>query len=223
MKVSHRMTANPITATPKTSYREAMQIMQENHVNHLPIVTEKGRLVGLVTQEDMLSASPSPVTSLSVFEIYSLLDKITMDQIMSKPVLAVDEDCSLPAAARFMVDNDIGCLAIMEGDKLIGIITDTDIFKAFIEVMGGGQPGSHIEVGLPDEKGQLAATLSAMAAAGSSIVAVTVFEDRPGYAIVDIKERGGDEKRLREELEKLESAEIIEFRPAEKYELLRFK
>jgi acetoin utilization protein AcuB len=223
MKVSHRMTTNPITATPKTSYREAIHLMQGNHVNHLPIVTDKGRLVGLVTQEDMLSASPSPVTSLSVFEIYSLLDKIKMEQIMSKPVLAVKADCSLPAAARFMVDNDVGCLPVMEGDKLIGIITDTDIFKAFIEVMGGGQPGSRIEVELPDKKGQLAATLSAMAAAGSSIVSVTVFEDRPGYAIVDIKERGGDEKKLREELEKLGTAEIIEFRPDEEYELLSFK
>jgi acetoin utilization protein AcuB len=222
MKVNHRMTANPITATPKTTYREAMKLMQDNHVNHLPIVTDKGKLVGLVTQEDMLSASPSPVTSLSVFEIYSLLDKITMERIMSKPVLAVDEHCSLPAAARFMVDNDVGCLPIMDGDKLVGIITDTDIFKAFIEVMGGGQPGSRIEVGLPDEKGQLAATLSAMAAAGSSIVSVTVFEDRPGYAIVDIKERGGDEKQLREELEKLGSAEIREFRPTEEYRLLSF-
>jgi ACT domain-containing protein len=89
-------------------------------------------------------------------------------------------------------------------------------------VMGGGQPGTCIEVGLPDEKGQLAATLSAMAAAGSSIVSVTVFEDRPGYAIVDIKERGGDEKQLREELEKLGSAEIREFRPTEEYRLLSF-
>jgi acetoin utilization protein AcuB len=222
MKVNHRMTSNPITAAPNTTYREAMQLMQDNYVNHLPIVTDKGKLVGLVTQEDMLSASPSPVTSLSVFEIYSLLDKITMSKIMSKPVLAIDEDCSLPAAARFMVDNDVGCLPVVEGDKLVGIITDTDIFKALIEVMGGGQPGTCIEVGLPDEKGQLAATLAAMAAAGSSIVSVTVFEDRPGYAIVDIKERGGDEKKLRAELEKLGTAEILEFRPTEEYRLLSF-
>ena len=222
MKVKHRMTSNPITAKPHTTYREAMQLMQDNHVNHLPILTEKGKLVGLVTYADMLGASPSPVTSLSVFEIYSLLDKIKMDQIMSKPVLAVEEDCSLPAAARFMVDNDIGCLPVMDGNKMVGIITDTDIYKAFIEVMGGGQPGTCIEVGLPDEKGVLATILGAMAAADSSIVSVSVFNDRPGYAIVDIKERGGDEKKLRAELEKLGTGEILEFRPSEDYCLLSF-
>jgi len=222
MKVKHRMTSNPITAKPHTTYREAMQLMQDNHVNHLPILTEKGKLVGLVTYADMLGASPSPVTSLSVFEIYSLLDKIKMDQIMSKPVLAVEEECSLPAAARFMVDNDIGCLPVMDGNKMVGIITDTDIYKAFIEVMGGGQPGTHVEMELPDEKGVLATILGAMAAADSSIVSVSVFNDRPGYAIVDIKERGGDEKKLRAELEKLGTGEILEFRPSEDYCLLSF-
>lgn len=223
MKVNLRMTSNPITATPKTTYREAMHLMQDNHIHHLPIVNDKGKLVGLVSHSDMLSASPSPVTTLSVFEIYSLLDKVTMDKIMSTPVLAVEEDCSLSAAARFLIDNEIGCLPVMDGDKLAGIITDTDIFKTFVDVMGGGQPGTRVEVQMPDVKGQLAAVLGAMVAAGSYIVSVTLFYDKPGYAIADIKERGGDEKKLRAELEKLGTVEILEFRLTEENRLLSFK
>lgn len=222
MKVNTRMTSNPITATPKTTYREAMHLMQDNHIRHLPIVNEKGRLVGLVSHSDMLSASPSPVTTLSVFEMYSLLDKVTMDEIMSTPVMAVEHDCSLSAAARFMTDNEIGCLPIVDGDELVGIITDADLFKTFVEIMGGGQPGSRVEVQMPDEKGQLAAVLGAMVAAGSYIVSVTLFYDKPGYAIANIKERGGDEEQLRAELEKLGTAEILEFRSTEENRLLTF-
>jgi acetoin utilization protein AcuB len=159
---------------------------------------------------------------LSVFEIYSLLDKVTMADIMSKPALAIEEDCSLAAAAQFMIDNGIGCLPVMREDKLVGIITDTDIFGVFVEAMGGDQAGSYVEVQMPDEKGQLASTLSAMVAAGSYIVSVSLFYDNPGYAIAAIKERGGEEKKLREELKKLGAVELLEFRPSEQNRLLSF-
>jgi acetoin utilization protein AcuB len=145
-----------------------------------------------------------------------------MDKIMSTPVLAVEEDCSLSAAARFLIDNEIGCLPVVDGDKLVGIITDTDIFKTFVDIMGGGQPGTRVEVQMPDVKGQLAAVLGAMVAAGSYIV-YSLFYDKPGYAIADIKERGGAEKKLRAELEKLGTVEILEFRPTEENRLLSLK
>jgi acetoin utilization protein AcuB len=147
---------------------------------------------------------------------------VTLDEFMSKPVLAVEEECSLAAAARFMIDNEVGCLPVMHGDTLVGIITDTDIFKSFVEFVGGGQPGSRVEVKMPDEKGQLATVLGAMASAGSYIVSVTLFYDQPNYAVADIKERGGDEKMLREALNKLGTVEVLAFRPASENRLLRF-
>jgi acetoin utilization protein AcuB len=153
MKAKRFMTPSPITASPKTNYSEAMHLMQDNHIHHLLIVDDRGNLIGVVSHSDMLSATPSPVTSLSVFEIYSLLDKVTMADIMSKPALAIEEDCSLAAAAQFMIDNGIGCLPVMREDKLVGIITDTDIFGVFVEAMGGDQAGSYVEVQMPDEKG----------------------------------------------------------------------
>lgn len=223
MRIKNRMTPNPITATPRTNYNEALRLMRENNVKHLPIVNEKGSLVGIVTQSDMLEAEPSPVTSLSVYEIASLLETVTMAQIMSHPVMAVEDTCSLSNAARFMLEHDIGCLPVMQDDKLVGIITDTDIFKTFVEVSGGGQSGSRIEARMPDEKGQLAGFVRAFSNADSYIVSVTITYDESGnYFYADLKERGGDDQQILEELEKLGTVEILEFRPSDHGELLSY-
>ena len=136
-----------------------------------------------------------------------------MDKIMSRPVLAVDESCSITNAANFMVQNEIGCLPVLRDGKLVGIITDTDIFKTFIEVTGGGQVGSRIEARMVDQKGKLAPIIDAFTRADSYIVSVTITYDIDGeHAYVDIKERGGDESKLRTELGILDDVEIIQFR-----------
>jgi acetoin utilization protein AcuB len=223
MRVKNRMTPNPITASPKTNYNEALRLMQQNQIKSLPIVDSHGKLVGLVTQKDMLRAEPSPVTSLSVYEIVSLLEKVTMEKIMQKPVLAVEETCSITNAANFMLLNDIGCLLVVRDGKLTGIITDTDIFKTFVDITGGGQAGSRIEARMPDQKGQLAPFIEAFTNADSYIVSVAITYDKDGeHAFVDIKERGGDETAIRKQLEKLGNVEIIEFRPSDEDKLLKF-
>ncbi len=223
MRVRNRMTPNPITASPKSNYNEALRLMQQNQIKSLPIVDSLGNLVGLVTQKDMLRAEPSPVTSLSVFEIASLLEKVTMEKIMQRPVYAVEETCSITNAANFMLMNDVGCLPVVKEGKLIGIITDTDIFKTFVDITGGGQAGSRIEARMPDQKGQLAPFIEALSKAGSYIVSVAITYDKDGeHAYVDVKERGGDEMEIRTRLDKLGNVEIIEFRPSDEDNLLKF-
>ena len=91
MRVKNRMTPNPIVATLKTNFNEALRLMKLNNIQHLPVVDAKGKPVGIVTQSDMLRTEPSPVTTLNVFEIASYLDNVTMEKIMTSPVLAVDE------------------------------------------------------------------------------------------------------------------------------------
>jgi len=223
MRVKNRMTPNPITANLKTNYNEALRIMQQNDIKTLPVVDFQGNLVGIVTRSDMLRAEPSPVTSLSVYEIASLLEKVTMEKIMQKPVLVVDENCSITNAASFMLQNDVGCLPVMKNGKLSGIITDTDIFKTFIEITGGGQAGSRIEARIPDQKGSLTPFLDTLTKAGSYIVSVAItYEKEDDNAIVNVKERGGDEKAIIEGLEKLGNVEILEFRQGDEDKLLRF-
>jgi acetoin utilization protein AcuB len=222
MRVKNRMTPSPITASPDTNYNEALRLMQQNNIKNLPILDKKGRLVGLVTRGDMLRTEPSPVSTLSVYEIASLLEKVTMKKIMSSPVYAVTENCSITNAANFMLEKNIKSLPVVQDDKLVGIITDTDIFKTFVEITGGGQPGTHIEARMPDQKGQLAPFIQAITDADSYIVSVVITYEDEGYGHVDVKERGGDEDRLRQELGKLSSVDQINFRASGRDELLQF-
>jgi acetoin utilization protein AcuB len=221
MRVKNRMTRAPITVQPKTSYNEALRLMEQNNINHLPVLNKKGELVGIVTQHDMLEAEPSRVSTLSIFEIASLLDKVTMDQIMSRPVKAIQGDCSISEAAHFMLEEDVGCLPVMEEGKMVGIITDNDIFKTFVEVTGGGESGTRVEAKLPNVMGQLAAFTKAVTESGAWIVSLALTYDESGdFFFIDMKERGGDETKLKEELEKMGSVEYVRFSPCSSDQLL---
>ena len=168
MRVKNRMTPNPIVATLKTNYNDALRLLKQNNIQHLPIVDGKGSPVGIVTRSNMLRTQPSPVTTLNVFEIASFLDNVTMEKIMTSPVLGVDESCSITNAAKFMLDNKIDSLVVMREGTLVGIITIADIFRTFIEITGGDQPGSRIEARIPNQKGHLAPFMQALSNASHS-------------------------------------------------------
>ena len=221
MRVKNRMSPSPITATPDTNYNEALRLMQQNHIKSLPIVNKKEQLVGIVTRGDMLRAEPSLVSTLSAYEIVSMLEKVTMKKIMNAPVYVVEENCSITNAANFMLDNNITCLPVIQGEKLVGIITDTDIFKTFVEVTGGGKPGTHIEVRMPDQQGQLAPFIQAITDAGSYIASVVITYEDGGYGRIDVKERGGNEAELRQALENLSGLDDINFRSSGQDKLIQ--
>ena len=223
MEVKHRMTPNPITATPTTTHREAVQLMKDHQISRLPILDKSGKLVGIVTGEDLHNAEPSKATTLSVYEIVSLLDKMQLKEIMSSPVLAVQEDCSLTRAAQFMIENRVNALPVMQGEKLIGIITEADIFKTVVEVMGGGEPGFRVEIEVENRVGSLANVCKAFTDIGSSIIALTTFRGSDSSTgVISIKERGADEAELREMLDGLECVKILTIRPNKQDELLKF-
>lgn len=179
MLVRERMTANPVTITPETSLTDAMRLMREKKVRRLPVLDARGHLAGIVSENDLLYASPSPVTSLSVWEIHGLLDRLKMNQIMTREVVTVAEDTPLEEAARIMADKRIGGLPVMNGDKLTGIITETDIFKAFVAQLGARRPGVRVSVTIPDAKGQVAKISQAISAAGGNIVGLGLSEPNP--------------------------------------------
>lgn len=222
MRVKNLMTPNPIVANLETNYNEALRLMKKNNINHLPIIDNKGRPIGLVTTGGMLRATPSPVTTLNVFEIASMLDNVTMGSIMVSPVLAVDESCSITNAANFMLTNKIDSLLITRDDTLVGIITAADIFRAFVGITGGGQSGTRIEAKMPNQKGHLAPFIQALSNAGSFIVSLSISNESPDYGYIDVKERGGNEAEIRKEIEKLGYVEIINFHQSDSDKLLTF-
>lgn len=179
MLVRKQMTPNPVTITPETSLSVAMNLMREKKVRRFPVLDRHGHLVGIVSDSDLLYASPSPVTSLSVWEIHGLLDRLKIEQIMTREVITVAEDTPLEEAARIMVDKRIGGLPVMHGDKLVGIITETDIFKAFLAQLGARRPGVRISVAIPDAKGTVAKITQAIYSVGGNIFGLGLSDPAP--------------------------------------------
>jgi len=142
----------------------------------LPVLDPQGRLVGIVSDRDLLLASPSPATSLAIWEIHELLAKLTVEKIMTREVLTVPEDTPLEEAARLMVDRRIGGLPVMRGAALVGIISESDLFQALLQLLGGRRPGVRITVATSGAKGTIAEITSAIYGAGGDIVGLGFSE-----------------------------------------------
>jgi acetoin utilization protein AcuB len=176
MLVRERMSPNPITASPDMSVPETLRLMNERKIRRLPVLDSRGQLVGIVSDKELLKASPSPATSLAIWEIPELLARLKIDQVMTRNVITVSEDTPLEEAARIMADGRIGALPVMQGKKLVGIITETDMFKAFLQMLGGRRPGVRISASTPGVKGTLARITNAIFAVGGDIVGMGFSE-----------------------------------------------
>jgi acetoin utilization protein AcuB len=136
MKVSELMTGvNLITARPDTAVLDARQLMLKERIRHLLITEADGSLVGIVTDRDIRLNLPSQATSLSVWEINHLLTKLTVAQVMTRRVITVGPDLPARDAAQLMLDRKIGAVPVLEDGHLVGIITETDIVRAFVRMM----------------------------------------------------------------------------------------
>lgn len=175
MLVRERMTANPISVHPETSFQEAFQLLRDKKIRRLPVLDKQGLLVGIVVEKDLLYASPSPATSLNVYEVHYLLSKLAIQDVMTRRVYTVGEDCPLEEAARIMVDHKIGSLPVIRDNKLVGIITETDVFKIMAEALGGRAKGTRVVICVPEVKGELADITGRIAELGGNIVSLAVF------------------------------------------------
>jgi acetoin utilization protein AcuB len=176
MLVKERMTRQPILCAPDLAVSEALNLMKQEHIRRLPVVDKNGRLVGIVSDKDLLHASPSPATSLSVWEITYLLGRIKVQEVMTKQVITVSEDTPLEDAARMMADNKIGGLPVVRDGAVVGIITETDLFKIFLELLGAREPGVRVTMLVPEQPGELAQIAQAIATAGGNIIASVQFQ-----------------------------------------------
>jgi acetoin utilization protein AcuB len=176
MLVGERMTRNPVTILETASIDDGIHLMRERRVRRLPVLDSSGKMVGIVSDKDLLHAAPSPATSLSVYELHYLLAKLTIKQVMSSPVISVTADTPIEEAAAVMADHKIGGLPVVEGDALVGIITETDIFKILVELLGARQPGLRVTLAVHDAKGTLANITQALAAQGANVISLVAYE-----------------------------------------------
>ena len=191
MLVKDRMTPDPVTVTTDTSLKDALELLRSRPFRHLPVVDENGKLAGITSEKSLIYASPTPTSTLSIFEVDYILSRTNMGQVMHRPVITVGPNFPIEEAARIMVDRRIGCLPVTEGTKLIGIISDTDIFRVFVEGLGGGHPSLRITIVIPEEVGSLAQVASRVADLGGNIYSLgTFWGERPEDRVIAFRLEG---------------------------------
>ncbi len=213
MLVKERMTPNPICGYPDMPVTEAQSLMREKGFRHLPIL-ENDNLVGLVTQRSLLKALPSDVSNFSHFEISYTLAKIKVHTVMNKEVITIDEDTPIEEASRVMADERIGCLPVMRDGKLVGIITDNDLFNIMVSLLGSRIPGIRVSVLQPDRVGEVARLTNAIADEGGYLsVCVGYYPDSPPESWVSVcKVKNMEPEQLEKVIQDLGDTKIQDLR-----------
>ncbi len=169
MFVANRMTKNPITVEPSTPVNDAAKLMKRRNIRRLPVVDD-GKLVGIISDRDIMRVAPSPATTLSRFEIASLLDKITVAEIMAKDVVSLPDTATIEDAALLMYNEKLSGLPVVSSvGAVVGIITETDVFKTFVDVMGLAEGKTRITLVAEDKVGVVKELAGIIADAGFNI------------------------------------------------------
>jgi len=177
------MTANPFTVTPEDSVPDAAALMKLHNVRHLPVVSD-GKVVGVVSKGDIAAASPSQATSLSASEITYLVSKLKVAKAMSQPAITIAPGALLEEAAVLMRDHKIEMLPVVDGDQLVGVITESAIFDAFIELLGFREHGTRLTLEAMDEPGVLAKVSETIAANRANIGHIAVYRGEPKSTVL---------------------------------------
>lgn len=176
MLVKNVMTKNPITILPDASVTEARAIMNKNNIGKLPVVDKNFKLVGMLTKNDLAKASPSQATTLDMYEISYLLSKLNVEKIMVKDVVTVQDTEVVENAAKLMLDHGIGCVPVLSGDLVVGILTESDLFSLFTEMFGASRSGIRMIFSLDDKPGQLAKIVDEIADKNGNLVSLVTRE-----------------------------------------------
>lgn len=172
MLIIERMTPNPVTITRETTVGQALEIIAKRRLRHLPVLDSEDVLVGIVSEKDLLRANGDD----------------SIEKVMTTEVITVTEYTALEEAARIMADQKISSLPVMRGSRLVGIITETDLFNVFLELLAAREKGVRLTMLIPEEKGMLASLTGEIAAMGGNILALGTFQgEDPTNRMVTVK------------------------------------
>jgi acetoin utilization protein AcuB len=203
MIVARRMMRNPVWVDENDSMKRAMDLLKEREIRHLPVLKGGERLVGIVSERDIKQASPSPATALEIREIYYLLDKVKVKQIMTRRPYTISPTAPIEEAALIMREKKIGCLPVVDDGRLVGILTETDILDAFIESMGVSGPGYRVELALANRPGALYEVTKLLNDFGVNVVSVaTAPHEDPGMRIIILRIETGKYKIVKAAIKK---------------------
>lgn len=201
MFVGERMSRPVISVSPDMPINEVLAMFRKEHIRRAPVMKD-GKLVGIVSERDLLNATPSSVTTLSIWELNYLISKVKVKDVMAKKVITVDQDTPIEEAARIMADKKIGGVPVVSGKNVVGIITETDLFKIFLELMGARQKAWRITATIAEKPGELAKLTQAIAQNGGDFISFGMFSGPDTNSrVVTFKVEGLSKDKIREVLE----------------------
>src|SRR5574344_343310 len=178
MTVSYVMTRNPLYIHPEMSVPDAPAFMKKEKVGRLPVLDKHNKLVGIVTERDLINASPSVATTLDMYEMSYLLSKLKVEKVMTREVITIGEDVVVEEAARIMVDANISALPVMRGDALVGIVSDGDLYRLFIKLFGARETGVRLTTLREERPGELHKISEAIEKIGANIISLVICDGK---------------------------------------------
>jgi acetoin utilization protein AcuB len=202
MLVKDWMATPVFSVGAEASISEVVNLMRDKKVKHIPVVAE-GKLLGVISDRDIKEYSPSKGTSLDIFEINYLLAKTKAREIMRAKVLTTSPETPVEEAAMLLYDNNIGCLPVVEDGRLVGIISDRDMYRVLVEITGARRGGVRVSLPLQDRAGSIREVGDLIRGHGYRLQSILSTSDKaaPGQRYVVLRVFGnGDEQALKKEL-----------------------
>ena len=195
MAVKDFMTRKVVYISPNTTIAHAADMMREQKLHRLPVI-ESDQLVGLVTEGTIAEASPSKATSLSIYEMNYLLNKTKVGDVMIRDVVTISQFASLEDATYLMLKNKIGILPVVDNEQLYGVITDRDIFKAFLEVSGYGEEGVRLRFVTENKVGVLEQIIRLLVEENLNISNTVNIPRKDGKVVIEVQLAGNIDTAL---------------------------
>lgn len=200
MFVGERMSRPVISVSPEEPINEVLAMFRTERIRRAPVMKE-GKLLGIVSERDLLNASPSSATTLSVWEMNYLISKVRVKDVMTKKVIVVDKNTPIEEAARIMADKKIGGMPVTSSEKVVGIITETDLFKVFLELMGARQKATRVTATIKEQPGELAKVTKAIASSGGDFISFGMFSGPDTNSrVITFKVQGITREKIKEVL-----------------------
>jgi acetoin utilization protein AcuB len=198
MLVKNYMVRDPVTVKKDDSFRYALKLIRKEGIRHLPVLDGK-KLVGIVTDRDLRQAAPSPATTLEVHELNYLLERLKIEAIMTKKVVTVTPMTNLRDAAKLLFAHKIGCLPVVDHEELVGIITEGDILRAYVQHEESLEAAPATDLVVEDRPGAFEAVTTAVGAGPATVVSATRVRNgerrpvllirAPGPVVTDLRGR----------------------------------
>ena len=200
MSVKDFMSADLVVVDPQTKIFDAVDLMKKHDIHRLPVI-DNGKLVGLITEGTIQEALPSKATSLSVYEANYLLNKTVVADVMIKDVKTIHPKAQLEDAVYIMRQNNIAVLPVLDNDQLVGIITNNDIFDAFLKLAGYHEGGSRIQVRIQEDKKGVLAEIAKVLADNDYSILTVIIDHVEGAAIVELQMQAKEPEKIKTLLE----------------------